>query len=45
VVCPYEDHGDQGWWAAAQDTRRGRPARGGSLPPQVYQPAGWYPAG
>ena len=21
--APYEDHGDQGWWAAAQDTRRG----------------------
>jgi hypothetical protein len=20
--APYEDHGDQGWWAAAQDTRR-----------------------
>ena len=54
--APYEDHGDQGWWAAAQDTHRGkRPwllqvqaicmtgiedTGGGSLPPQVYQPAG-----
>jgi hypothetical protein len=54
--APYEDHGDQGWWAAAQDTNRGkRPwllqvqaicmtgvedKGGGSLPPQVFQPAG-----
>jgi hypothetical protein len=54
--APYEDHGDQGWWVAAQDTRRGtRPwllqvqaicmsgiedKGGGSLPPQVFQPAG-----
>ena len=22
--APYEDHGDQGWWAAAQDTRRAK---------------------
>jgi len=22
--APYEDHGSQGWWAAAQDTRRGK---------------------
>jgi hypothetical protein len=22
--APYEDHGDQGWWAAAQDTHRGK---------------------
>jgi hypothetical protein len=54
--APYEDHGDQGWWVAAQDTRRGtRPwllqvqaicmsgiedKGGGSLPPEVFQPAG-----
>ena len=54
--APYEDHGDQGWWAAAQDTRR-RSRRwllqvqaiclsgiedkgGGSLPPEVFRPAG-----
>ena len=54
--APYEDHGVQGGWAAAQDTPRGkRPwllqvqaicmtgiedKGGGSLPPQVFQPAG-----
>ena len=54
--APYEDHGDQGWWAAAQDTRRGsrrwllqvqaicltgiEDKGGGSLPPQVFEPAG-----
>ena len=52
---PYEDHGDQGWWAAAQDDRRGKypwtlqvqaiclsgieDGGGGSLPPEVFQPA------
>jgi hypothetical protein len=54
--APYEDHGDQGWWAAAQDTRRGsrrwllqvqaiclsgiEDGGGGSLPPEVFRPAG-----